>query len=785
MTRPAPLWPGWWRDELAARPGRWRQALAITASSTVALFTALLLQIATFPAPLLGFKASLPSIVCTWRNLLGRLAVIVAAGLAAVHVTGVLVQVPWLLVPVFFATVSALTYLAPVEQSPVRGYCVALTVAATVYTGIFAPAAIGDTALRLTGGFAIGLIVATLIAQLRRVDQPHELLSRSLADTFVRAETTLRAAGVRYRAAPVAQPDAPPAPPPVSMVQHLHLFDLVRQEHRAPELERAFVALMTAAERVELFVSLADALARQPIGASTSPHIAYRRMLDAELGALLDAVDFALPRFAQAAQQPHCVVSSDLARAHQAAGWPDFPALVGALHARQQALYDSGQLGAVGVEESANLNSFVQALDGLADVLHLPPEALEYAAPEPRPPGPRLRPFDPYAAQFALKVGFASGIALIVGVTSHVRELETIVLVPLLLVQGSYGATLRKAGLRMAGVIAGGLLAALTIVLLMPNTTNVVVWLTAFFAVVLPLAFISVGTPRFAYFGLQSAITFMIVMVADGPVVDIHKALWRFFGALLGTAIVLGVFQIVLPDYAGRQIVRRFADLLRLLLTIVPDLGRPLLPTTQTQPRNDRIITGLADILRLAEEARFEGGESGIDRAAAVDAAGQLRRIAHRWALIRRGRRPPRPPLPPALHAGIAGLESALRQHLGQSLEMLEARHHRSRTGSPVHRAASSAAAAVAARPRQDLAGPLQQLEAAVAAARRDVLHTWPTEAASALLAEHGHLCRLVTLVPALDASLQRMALPEGDRGLRGYEADYTDHRIRVIGQSA
>ena len=91
------------------------------------------------------------------------------------------------------------------------------------------------------------------------------------------------------------------------------------------------------------------------------------------------------------------------------------------------------------------LNGFVQALEGLADVLHLPPEALEHA-PRPDEAGPRpwLPPFDPYAAQFAAKIALACLLALIVGVASHARALETIILNPLILAQGSYGATIRK-----------------------------------------------------------------------------------------------------------------------------------------------------------------------------------------------------------------------------------------------------------------------------------------------------------------------------------------------------
>src|SRR6185369_13267886 len=96
VTRPLPLLPAWLYGELAPRPGRWRQAVAMSAAATVALAIALALQIAYFPAPLLAFRALQPSIVCTWRNLLQRLIIIAAATLVTIPVVGVIVQLPWL-----------------------------------------------------------------------------------------------------------------------------------------------------------------------------------------------------------------------------------------------------------------------------------------------------------------------------------------------------------------------------------------------------------------------------------------------------------------------------------------------------------------------------------------------------------------------------------------------------------------------------------------------------------------------------------------------------------------
>src|SRR5689334_16356191 len=117
MAAPAPLIPAWLRQELAATPHRWRQALLITTASTIALLVALFLQFATFPAPLLAFKGLLPNIVHSVPLLALRLTAIAAGAIAGVWVAGVGVQLPWLLLPGFFLALTLLIYLVPIRQN--------------------------------------------------------------------------------------------------------------------------------------------------------------------------------------------------------------------------------------------------------------------------------------------------------------------------------------------------------------------------------------------------------------------------------------------------------------------------------------------------------------------------------------------------------------------------------------------------------------------------------------------------------------------------------------------
>lgn len=757
-ARPS-LMPAWLRQELAATPHRWRQALLATTCSTLALVVALGLQVASFPAPLLAFKGMLPNIVHSVPLLAVRLGAIAGGAVVAIWGVGVAVQLPWLLLPGFCLVITALVYLVPIRQNPIAGYCVALMVVVVTFNGVFAPLEIGGRALTLAIGFSIGLVAAALFSLLRAVPPPRQRLAEALAVHLRDLRAALAQAGARFRAAdpPADPPAGASAPaPPSALAAHLQLLGLVRMQHLDYELERAFVSLITVGERLALFVAIADHLSRRPSGRT------LRRLCDNELAALLAALDGALARYAEAARTPTLVIE----RGGPAAAWPDLAALLAALHAREAALRAMpARTAAVDVEESATFHGFVQALGGIAEVLHTPPEAHEALPPDAGPPAARrlLPPFDRYAAQFAARVGLACTLALLTGVVAHQPALETALLNPLILAQGSYGATLRQTWLRFAGVLLGGALTILTVIGFMANTDDVAAWAVFYFALLLPCAYVALGSPRLAYLGQQTAVTFMIIMISDRPVTDPHEALWRFAGTVIGAAILFAIFQVVAPDYAGRQLVSRFADLLRLLLAAHPEPGRPLPGAPRARSLSDQTTAALADVLRLAEEARYEGAASGVDPDAALQAAGILRRVAHRLALTRRARRGGRPPLPAAAAGASAQLDAAIRARLGRLLAILEARHHRARTDSARHAAALRAAGRAAAADRPDLVAPLAAIVAA-ADARRHEAATWSREDVESLMAEVSHLQRIVTLLPRLEEQLERAILPGAER---------------------
>src|SRR5215471_14845664 len=247
-------------------------------------------------------------------------------------------------------------------------------------------------------------------------------------------------------------------------------------------------------------------------------------------------------------------------------------------------------------------------------------------------------------------------------------------------------------------------------------------------AVTVPSAYVAIGGLRFSYVGVQIVVAFAVVGLGRQPLTDIHLALWRIWGTLLGTVSIFVALRLVGPEYAGSQLVNRFADVVRALLALLPHPGGVPLVLPRVEAIRRQIFASLPDILRLADESRAEAFTGGVDPEAAIVASGRAVRIAYRLAAISGGRSAnPRPRLSESLQTALADTETAIRAWLEIALSMLEARHTMARPGSRAYRDAYEAAAAVAARPRPDVSGALTTLLRAAESARSTELAEWPS----------------------------------------------------------
>jgi uncharacterized membrane protein YccC len=741
-----------WAD-LAPAPGRWQRSVFLGLGTMTAVVLSWSFQVPSFAAPVIAFFGLLPANVCTWRNLLPRLALTAAGALVSIPIAGVLVQLPWLLLPGFFVGIALVAYFSPVTHGPLELLAVLYPFITACFIGVFDPAgmptAVGDVCF----GYAVGIITATTFSRLWSADDAAATLTAALAGGFALGRFRLHEVTARYSATAF---EPLPGEPPLSsqFAREMQLLERVRQEGRHREDVAPLALAIVVLDRARTLTDTMDALARRPVGRT------YRRLLAPQLTALIADLDAGL-RACEAVTREVGRLAVNATR-QAGAPWPEFGAAVAAVHARQVALRQAGALANVVIAEEANTDAFVQALVDLSDSLHISPADLRMRSESDAQPAAGSVPrFDPYAARYALCVGLGATISYLIGMVADTPELFNILWQPVFLAVSSYGATIRRAGTRLAGTVIGCLIAITTSIAVMPNVSEVPALALLVLAVTVPSAYIAVGGPRFSYVGVQVVVAFAIVGLSDQPGTDIHSSLWRVYGTLLGTAALFLAFHLVGPDYAGRQLVARFADDARGLLRFLPEPGAVPLTAREAEGVRQQVVGAFPEILRLADEARAEGVRSGADPQAAVVAAGRAARIAYRLAAVASGRSAAaRPPLSEAMQTALGTVETAIRESLERALSMLEARHTMARPGSRRYREACAAAAAVAGRPRPDLSAALSALLRAVDAARSTELADWPPAAHGVFVAEIEHLRRVIELLPSLDEYLGRMILP-------------------------
>jgi multidrug resistance protein MdtO len=179
-----------------------------------------------------------------------------------------------------------------------------------------------------------------------------------------------------------------------------------------------------------------------------------------------------------------------------------------------------------------------------------------------------LRSWSPDTA--ALKIGLKAALGLelcyLVMLGLDWPGLVTSVVTCVIIAQTTVGANLSKAVLRQVGAVLGGLLGLIAIVVFMPNLHDLTSFLVVLGAGYLVAAWITVGGPRTAYAGMQTALALGIVLLSGfGPTTDLMGARDRVLGILLGAG-VMGVIDQVLWPVQGRRAMRpTLARALRLM----------------------------------------------------------------------------------------------------------------------------------------------------------------------------------------------------------------------------
>ena len=729
-------------EELRPRPGRIRTSvrMAFIGAVGAALMAALHVDSALGPATLWLCLFASSSLMTASQGLALVLAYAVTLS-ASVLFAGILVDVPWLLLP-FFGLATALgAYVLNKRKLPAAWLNCVVGFLDTFYLYVFDPHNFGWSVAYTFSGMSLAIGVMVVFDMVLWPDPAERKLLRSLADALDRQCQRLAAIGRAYLDPLGAT--VLPQPSHVSVLPtQLPLLERARRELNNPQREAILLAAVTTSERLRIEIEQLLAIARDNVPRD------FRARLRPEIEAVLQAIGAALRQQAQEA-------AMGLAPSNNS----NYEELSTAIRSRLDSLQARetlalSQLPSTDAAATGNVAAFNLGLRKIGLRLLNRPlgDVHGLAFPKDTQSGATQSGADRALMRYSAKLGIATTLAFIVGVASHRSDLSVIVWTALIAGLPTYGATLRKMILRIVGGVIGGLLALPVMMVVSPNFSSVGSYMAAFFVVLFISAYVSLSSGRLAYAGQQGGLSFVIAYASLSPTDDFYAPLWRVWGIFLGLIIVTLVFLLVTPEYAGKALAPRVARILRAALLLLRPA--PGLTVERVQQIDMEATLDLTQLLGIAEEAQVEGQLSGVNPNAVVEAAGTLRRIVHRLSGIASARLAvPQPPLPAELQAARDAGDNALRHHLESWLEVVE------QEPGPDRRRILEVAAHFTP---DDLAVPLAKLEEHLSVFGLGELASWPAAARSAVFAEIESYRQLMVLMTELNQ--QFVAIPAATR---------------------
>ncbi|MGO9265345.1 MAG: FUSC family protein [Candidatus Binataceae bacterium] len=651
-------------EELALRPHRLRSALR---SATIGAVGAGLMAAAHVDTPLgpylVWLLAGTPTAMMAWRTAVSFTVIEGAALGVAVVLAWVLSQSPVLMLAALGLFAALSTDLIVRFKLGSIGLITQVLVIDTFYGVMFAPGQVGWNSAYTFGGIAIACGIIALTDNWLWPDPAEAILLEALADVLRRIRRRLLVSTSCYLAADPASA-AHLRSDPHALTPYLELLQRAQAEGLSAHRRGVLGAALTRAARLQTRVAqiVVDARANVPRDA--------RRLLAPQTAATIAAIAAALDELAgdpvlMLRAGPDEPPSPAAARMRSA---------ITALDAEAAATLPA-HLDRIGAAERANLNDFYTAIRAIGRLLERPLDESTVAARAPAPAATASASPDAAHVHYCLKVAIAIVAGYVIGLTSQRPDLSTIMTTVIITALPTYGAAVRKMILRLVGGILGGVLIVMLIVIVSPNFETLPSYVIAIFLVLVVSGYTGEGSGRIAYAGKQLGTTFLLAFAGLSPSVAVEAPLWRVWGIILGTVVVLLVSLLLWPDYAGDALPPRLRQLLRLTIALAPGAAAD----EAAMQRLDTELNGvLEQTLAIADDARFEGRASRLNPDAVVQTAGTLRRIAHRFEMIARGRSvDPRPTLDPvaerAMRTVLDGVLAELRNWLTWSERPVDA----------------------------------------------------------------------------------------------------------------
>jgi len=642
--------------ELAPTPGRARATLRIVVACLVAVTIIMALHLEHGPYMFVSiFVVSQPNAGASLRKGVLRLLGTVAG--AAIGILGniIFADLPWLRIALMGPIAAFFIFLANTTTAPYFGLLGGITTVLVLTAQ--APGPDGNVYIGLWrfAMVSLGAVIGTAAQLLLWPEDPEDQLLGELGKRLAFVEEVLGAVRDGRR-------------PDETRLDALLLTGLSRQvdlltdaEARFPSLRLRHAEQIALIGGVEQLLTAAVGLARAWSTPDAAPSAPVRARLDAIAAGcarLRRALDTRQPAGESRAPGSDTLVttSSDAAL---------LPALV--------------ELDRV----LASLPLATGFLDRDRSPVSLPPSRALLDSPTSPFFTPAFTLANTEAIGFAFRSGLAATIAYVAYHGLAWPGLSTAPLTTILVAQSSFGATARKALLRVIGATLGGALGLLVIIVAMPNMETLASLLVVVAACTGLAGWINSGSSRISYVGLQTGLAFALSALNDlGPTTDLEPARDRVIGVILGILIAGVIYGLSGPVLAGTEMRRSLATALRSLadLSRVGLHGDPSAATiAPARGWRWKVYQDLTTTLRLQDESKLEWSRGRADAEAdrariARLAADALDVFLTLLAVVHHRLDVDLSAMPPAVYARLQALAEQVTALLGALADQVEGR---------------------------------------------------------------------------------------------------------------
>ncbi len=203
---------------------------------------------------------------------------------------------------------------------------------------------------------------------------------------------------------------------------------------------------------------------------------------------------------------------------------------------------------------------------------------------------------NPNYVRFALKTTAAAIISYLIYAAIDWQGIHTAMITCYVAALGTTAETVHKLTLRIIGCLIGAAMGVASILFLIPHMTGIGSLMALVFAGILVAGWVSAGSERIAYAGIQIDLAFLLtVLQGFGPDIDMSAASDRVVGILLGNLVMYLVFTRVWPLGIASTVNNKISDALEGLTQILA--ASPARPATMDE------VSSVVVTLHQAREA--------------------------------------------------------------------------------------------------------------------------------------------------------------------------------------